>query len=71
MSVKITDYLDLCIENFAIHVDNGEGWIAKDDVLRQFTTRYPDFEKPIFDKEELKKYIIDDLKNWYGVEVRD
>ena len=69
--MKITDYIDQYIENFATLIKSGEGWIAKDDVLRQFTTRFDDFESPIFNKEELEKYVIDELKNWYGVEVRD
>lgn len=69
--MKITDYLDQCIEKFATLIEAGEGWIAKDDVLCQFTLTFPDFESSIFDKEALKKYIINDLKDWYGVEVRD
>lgn len=69
--MKITDYIDQYIENFAALIKSGEGWIAKDDVLRQFTTRFDDFESPIFNKEVLEKYIIDELKNWYGVHVRD
>lgn len=71
MSMKFMDYIDIYIEEFAILIGEGEGWIAKDDVLRQFTTRFDDFESPIFNKEELEKYIIDDLKNWFGVDVRD
>lgn len=69
--MKIIDYIDQYIENFAALIKSGEGWIAKDDVLRQFITRFDDFESPIFDKEELEKYVIDALKNWYGVHVRD
>lgn len=69
--MKVIDYIDQYIENFATIIKSGEGWIAKDDVLRQFTTRFDDFESPIFNKEELEKYVIDELKNWYGVEVRD
>ena len=69
--MKIIDYINQYIENFASLIKSGEGWIAKDDVLRQFTTRFDDFESPIFNKEELEKYIIDELKNWYGVHVRD
>ena len=71
MSIKIINYIDQYIETFAGLIMSGEGWIAKDDVLRQFTTKFDDFESPIFNKEELEKYIIDDLKNWYGVQVRD
>lgn len=69
--MKIIDYIDQYIENFAGLIKSGEGWIAKDDVLRQFTTRFDDFESPIFNKEELEKYVIDELKNWYGIHVRD
>lgn len=71
MSMRITDYLDQCIETFATKIEAGEGWIAKDDVLRQFTLVFSDFESSIFDKDVLEKYIIKDLKDWYGVEVRD
>lgn len=71
MAMKIIDYIDQYIENFASLIKSGEGWIAKDDVLRQFTTRFDDFESPIFDKEELEKYVIDVLKNLYRVHVRD
>lgn len=69
--MKFTDYIDECMEHFAYLIKSGEGWIAEDDVLRQFTATFEGFESPIFNKEELKKYIIEDLKNWYGVEVRD
>lgn len=71
MSMKLMDYIDIYIEEFATLIGKGEGWIAKDDVLRQFTTRFDDFESPIFNKEELEKYIIDELKNWFGVDIRD
>lgn len=69
--MKLMDYIDIYIEEFAALIGKGEGWIAKDDVLRQFTTRFDDFESSIFNKEELEKYIIDELKNWFGIEVRD
>lgn len=71
MSMKLMDYIDIYIEEFATLIGQGEGWIAKDDVLRQFTTRFDDFESSIFNKEELEKYLIDELKNWFGVDVRD
>ena len=71
MSMNIIDYIDLYIEDFASIIKSGDGWIAKDDVLSQFTVRFDVFESPIFDKEELEKYIIDELKNWYGVQVKD
>lgn len=69
MAMKIIDYIDIYIENFANLIKKGEGWIAKDDVLRQFTTMFDDFESSIFNKEELEKYVIDSLKNWYGITV--
>jgi hypothetical protein len=69
--MKLMDYINIYIEEFATLIGKGEGWIVKDDVLRQFTTRFDDFESPIFNKEELEKYIIDELKNWFGVDVRD
>lgn len=71
MPMKLMDYIDIYIEEFATLIGQGEGWIAKDDVFRQFSTRFDDFESPIFNKEELEKYIIDELKNWFGVDVRD
>lgn len=67
--MKIIDYIDIYIENFANLIKRGEGWIEKDDVLRQFTTMFDDFESSIFNKEELEKYVIDSLKNWYGIAV--
>jgi hypothetical protein len=67
--MKIIDYIDIYIENFANLIKRGEGWIEKDDVLRQFTTMFDDFESSIFNKEELEKYVIDSLKNWYGITV--
>ena len=67
--MKIIDYIDVYIENFANLIKRGEGWIEKDDVLRQFTTMFDDFESSIFNKEELEKYVIDSLKNWYGITV--
>lgn len=67
--MKIIDYIDVYIENFANLIKRGEGWIEKDDVLRQFTTMFDDFESSIFNKEELEKYVIDSLKNWYGIAV--
>jgi hypothetical protein len=69
--MNIIDYIDLYIEDFASLIKSGDGWIAKNDVLSQFTARFDVFESPIFDKEELEKYIIDELKNWYGVQVKD
>ena len=67
--MKIIDYIDIYIENFANLIKKGEGWIEKNDVLRQFTTMFDDFESSIFNKEELEKYVIDSLKNWYGITV--
>jgi len=69
ITMKIIDYIDVYIENFANLIKRGEGWIEKDDVLRQFTTMFDDFESSIFNKEELEKYVIDSLKNWYGIAV--
>lgn len=69
MAMKIIDYIDIYIENFANLIKKGEGWIEKNDVLRQFTTMFDDFESSIFNKEELEKYVIDSLKNWYGITV--
>lgn len=69
--IVISQYVDNCIERFATMIHLGEGWIAKDDVLRQFTTRFNGFDAVYISKEGLEKYVIDELQNWYGVEVRE
>jgi hypothetical protein len=46
MSMKLMNYIDIYIEEFATLIGKGEGWIAKDDVLRQFTTRFDKFVPP-------------------------
>ena len=49
---------------FANRIRKGKGWIAKDDIYRQFITMFDDFDHPVFAREALEEYLIKEV-SWY------
>lgn len=71
MSMSITDYVNFYIEQFVDIIKRDKGWIAKDEILPRFTECFDDFNEIIFSQDGLKKYLVEALQDWYGIEVRD
>ena len=69
--MSIIDSIDLLIEQFANQIRQGEGWIAKDDIYRQFTAMFNGFETKPFSKEGLESYLIEELSFYSGIEIRE
>ena len=68
--MTIKDEIDDYVEHFAEEIRHGFGWIAEEDVYRQFTDMYPGFKEAIFNRAELEKYLIQELTWLCGIEVR-
>ena len=47
--MDIIETIDKYIEMFVDRIREGEGWIAKDDIYRQFIAMFDDFDHPVFD----------------------
>ena len=71
--MKIFDLIEnIYVKPFAKKIENGEGWIADEDVLRQFLDAYPEFKNekfPFFESIEFEKWLIEILSK--HVDVRD
>lgn len=68
--MSIIDEIDLKIAEFVNKIRQGEGWIAKDDVYRQFTAMFNGFETKPFSREGLEEYLIEELSFYSGIEIR-
>lgn len=68
--MNITDHIDNYIELFVDQIRKGEGWIAKEDVYRQFTSMFNGFEIKAFSREGLEEYLIEELSFYSGIEIR-
>lgn len=68
--MNILDTIDSYIEIFANKIREGEGWIAKDDVYRQFTSMFINFESKPFSREGLEEYLLDELSFYSNIELR-
>lgn len=68
--MNILDTIDSYIEIFANKIREGEGWIAKDDVYRQFTSMFNNFESKPFSREGLEEYLLDELSFYSNIELR-
>lgn len=68
--MNIIDHIDKYIEIFANKIREDEGWIARNDVYRQFTSMFNGFETKPFSKEGLEEYLIEELSFYSGVEIR-
>jgi hypothetical protein len=68
--MTIIEEIDNYIVQFVDKIRQGEGWIAKDDIYRQFTTMFSGFETKPFSREGLEEYLIEELSFYSGVEIR-
>ena len=69
--MNIFEKIDLDIEKFAELIQAGEGWIAKDDIFRQFTSLFNDYDNQIFSQEGLTAYISEVLQTEHGIDVEE
>jgi succinate dehydrogenase flavin-adding protein (antitoxin of CptAB toxin-antitoxin module) len=73
--MNILEKIDLDIKNFAEKIQAGEGWIARDDIFRQFTSLFDDYDNQIFNQifsqEGLTAYISEVLQIVYGIDVEE
>lgn len=63
--MDIIETIDKYIEMFVDRIREGEGWIAKDDIYRQFIAMFDDFDHPVFDPSCLEEYLIKEV-SWYS-----
>lgn len=69
--MRIDDCIDNYIEEFVQSIRNSDGKIKKTEIYKKFTERYPDFARDIFHKENLEKYLINEISFYTGVDVID
>ena len=67
--MDIIETIDTYIDMFANRIREGEGWIAKDDIYRQFIAMFDDFDHPVFDPERLEKYLIQEVSWYSGIKI--
>lgn len=54
---RFEDLLNQDLKDFKTKVDNGLGWIEKEEILDTFLRMHPKWETPLIDKNVLKKKV--------------
>ena len=67
--MDIIETIDKYIEMFVDRIREGEGWIAKDDIYRQFIAMFDDFDHPVFDPACLEEYLIKEVSWYSGIKI--
>jgi hypothetical protein len=67
--MDIIDTIDQYIEMFVNRIRKARGWIAKDDIYRQFITMFEDFDHPLFDPKKLEDYLIKEVSWYSGIKI--
>lgn len=67
----IIDSIDSYISMFTRRIMEGEGRIARGEIYQQFTSMFPTFGNPIFDKEQFESYLIEQVQFYSQVKVVD